>query len=71
MVGCGHCDDWFHGDCVGLDLAKVKQMEGGDQEYVCLQCCTKDKYTTTKVCSSISTALGIGLDLNGEGSVFL
>ncbi|XP_064872682.1 transcription initiation factor TFIID subunit 3-like [Oncorhynchus nerka] len=29
MVGCGHCDDWFHGDCVGLDLAKVKQMEGG------------------------------------------
>nr|XP_046191441.1 PHD finger protein 3 isoform X1 [Oncorhynchus gorbuscha]XP_046191442.1 PHD finger protein 3 isoform X1 [Oncorhynchus gorbuscha] len=48
MVGCGHCDDWFHGDCVGLDLAKVKQMEGGDQEYVCLQCCTKDQYTTTK-----------------------
>lgn len=49
-MGCGHCDDWFHGDCVGLDLAKVKKMEGGDQEYVCLQCCSKDQYTTTKVC---------------------
>lgn len=39
MVGCGRCDDWFHGDCVGLDLDKVQQMEQEDQEYVCLRCC--------------------------------
>ncbi|XP_073690990.1 uncharacterized protein phf3 [Garra rufa] len=42
MVGCGRCDDWFHGDCVGLDLAKVQQMEKEDQEYVCLKCCTEE-----------------------------
>ncbi|XP_051503284.1 PHD finger protein 3-like isoform X1 [Myxocyprinus asiaticus] len=42
MVGCGHCDDWFHGDCVGLDLAKVQQMEKEDQEYVCLKCCAEE-----------------------------
>ncbi|XP_051507714.1 PHD finger protein 3-like isoform X2 [Myxocyprinus asiaticus] len=42
MVGCGHCDDWFHGDCVGLDLAKVQQMEEEDQEYVCLKCCAEE-----------------------------
>ncbi|XP_045072938.1 PHD finger protein 3 [Coregonus clupeaformis] len=48
MVGCGHCDDWFHGDCAGLDLAKVKQMEEEDQEYLCLKCCAKHQYTNTK-----------------------
>lgn len=42
MVGCGRCDDWFHGDCVGLDLAKVQQMEKHDQDYVCLKCCAHD-----------------------------
>ncbi|XP_051946392.1 PHD finger protein 3-like isoform X2 [Xyrauchen texanus] len=42
MVGCGRCDDWFHGDCVGLDLAKVQQMEEEDQEYVCLKCCAEE-----------------------------
>ncbi|XP_067278586.1 PHD finger protein 3 isoform X2 [Pseudorasbora parva] len=42
MVGCGRCDDWFHGDCVGLDLAKVQQMEKEDQEYVCLKCCAEE-----------------------------
>lgn len=42
MVGCGRCDDWFHGDCVGLDLAKVQEMEQEDQMYVCLKCCEEE-----------------------------
>lgn len=42
MVGCGRCDDWFHGECVGLDLDKVQQMEQEDQEYVCLRCCEEE-----------------------------
>ncbi|CAL8257459.1 unnamed protein product [Lota lota] len=42
MVGCGRCDDWFHGDCVGLDLAKVQEMEEEDQMYVCLKCCAEE-----------------------------
>lgn len=46
MVGCGRCDDWFHGDCVGLDLAKVQQMEKEDQEYVCLKCCAQEDEKT-------------------------
>ncbi|XP_019901916.3 PHD finger protein 3 isoform X1 [Esox lucius] len=48
MVGCGRCDDWFHGDCVGLDLVKVQLMEKEDQEYVCLKCCAKDHDTAVK-----------------------
>lgn len=46
MVGCGRCDDWFHGDCVGLDLTKVREMEEEDQMYVCLKCCEEE---STKV----------------------
>ncbi|XP_054654562.1 PHD finger protein 3 isoform X2 [Dunckerocampus dactyliophorus] len=42
MVGCGRCDDWFHGDCVGLDLPKVREMEEEDQMYVCLKCCEEE-----------------------------
>jgi len=42
MVGCGRCEDWFHGDCVGLDLAKVQEMEEEDQMYVCLKCCAEE-----------------------------
>lgn len=41
-MGCGRCDDWFHGECVGLDLAKAQQMEKEDQEYVCLKCCAEE-----------------------------
>ncbi|XP_077439105.1 PHD finger protein 3 [Vanacampus margaritifer] len=42
MVGCGRCDEWFHGDCVGLDLLKVREMEEEDQMYVCLKCCEEE-----------------------------
>ncbi|XP_058507227.1 PHD finger protein 3 isoform X1 [Solea solea] len=42
MVGCGRCDDWFHGDCVGLDLSKVREMEEEDEMYVCLKCCEEE-----------------------------
>lgn len=45
MVGCGRCDDWFHGDCVGLDLTKVREMEEEDQMYVCLKCCDEESKT--------------------------
>ncbi|XP_039594646.1 PHD finger protein 3 isoform X1 [Polypterus senegalus] len=42
MVGCGRCDDWFHGDCVGLGLAQAQQMEQEDEEFICLKCCAEE-----------------------------
>lgn len=39
MVGCGRCDDWFHGECVGLTLGQAQQLEKEDKEYICLKCC--------------------------------
>ncbi|KAK4824021.1 hypothetical protein QYF61_009612, partial [Mycteria americana] len=42
MVGCGRCDDWFHGDCVGLSLSQAQQMGEEDKEYVCVTCCAEE-----------------------------
>ncbi|XP_053142514.1 PHD finger protein 3 isoform X2 [Hemicordylus capensis] len=42
MVGCGRCDDWFHGDCVGLSLSQAQQMGEDDKEYVCVKCCAEE-----------------------------
>ncbi|NXF91171.1 PHF3 protein, partial [Eubucco bourcierii] len=42
MVGCGRCDDWFHGDCVGLSLAQAQRLGEEDKEYVCLRCCAEE-----------------------------
>ncbi|XP_068630011.1 nucleosome-remodeling factor subunit NURF301 isoform X2 [Battus philenor] len=33
-VGCEHCSNWFHGDCVGVTEAMSKTME----EYICKEC---------------------------------
>ncbi|XP_072944153.1 nucleosome-remodeling factor subunit NURF301 [Epargyreus clarus] len=33
-VGCEHCSNWFHGDCVGVTEEMSKTME----EYVCSDC---------------------------------
>ncbi|XP_075969552.1 nucleosome-remodeling factor subunit NURF301 E(bx) isoform X2 [Anticarsia gemmatalis] len=33
-VGCEHCSNWFHGDCVGVTEEMSKTME----EYVCPDC---------------------------------
>ncbi|KAG8444874.1 hypothetical protein GDO86_009868 [Hymenochirus boettgeri] len=43
MVGCGRCDDWFHGECVGLTLSQAQQMENEDREYICFKCCNEEE----------------------------
>ncbi|XP_037127775.1 PHD finger protein 3 [Syngnathus acus] len=55
MVGCGRCEDWFHGDCVGLDLLKVREMEEEDQMYVCLKCCEEESKKSTAPAPEIKT----------------
>ncbi|KAM5163767.1 PHD finger protein 3 [Mantella aurantiaca] len=47
MVGCGRCDDWFHGECVGLSLGQAQQMEVDDKEYICVKCCVEEDKTDT------------------------
>ncbi|XP_034377226.1 PHD finger protein 3 isoform X2 [Arvicanthis niloticus] len=56
MVGCGRCDDWFHGDCVGLSLSQAQQMGEEDKEYVCVRCCAEEDKKTDVVDTEILEA---------------
>ncbi|XP_039262185.2 death-inducer obliterator 1-like [Styela clava] len=38
MISCDVCEEWFHGDCVGVTVQRGKQMEKKGEEYVCPSC---------------------------------
>ena len=46
MICCDKCEEWFHGDCVGVSMAKGREMEKTGEEWCCKVCrgrkhCTK------------------------------
>uniref|UniRef100_A0A667ZXP4 Death inducer-obliterator 1 n=1 Tax=Myripristis murdjan TaxID=586833 RepID=A0A667ZXP4_9TELE len=43
MICCDSCQEWFHGDCVGISETQGRKMERKGQEYVCPPCTTKRK----------------------------
>ncbi|KAL3925773.1 MAG: hypothetical protein SGILL_000191, partial [Bacillariaceae sp.] len=43
MIGCDHCDEWYHGPCVGVSESKAGRFE----KYACIRCATKD-WTCTR-----------------------
>lgn len=34
MIGCDHCDDWFHDNCIGMSKEKAEKVE----HYTCPSC---------------------------------
>ncbi|VEL28824.1 unnamed protein product [Protopolystoma xenopodis] len=52
MICCDHCDEWYHGDCVGIDPDQGAFMEAQGIEFVCPICLKispsrlKDKITS-------------------------
>ncbi|KAM4610598.1 death-inducer obliterator 1 [Polymixia lowei] len=43
MISCDRCQEWFHGDCVGISEAQGRKMERKGQEYICPSCTTKKR----------------------------
>ncbi|KAJ7358701.1 Death-inducer obliterator 1 [Desmophyllum pertusum] len=43
MICCDHCEEWFHGMCVGITMAQGRQMEKNGQDYVCPKCKVRRK----------------------------
>ena len=38
MICCDTCEDWFHGDCVGITQADGREMEKHGEEWMCPKC---------------------------------
>ena len=43
MICCDQCEEWYHGDCVGISVGQGKRMEREGKEYVCPVCIARMK----------------------------
>uniref|UniRef100_A0A4W4FHI6 PHD-type domain-containing protein n=1 Tax=Electrophorus electricus TaxID=8005 RepID=A0A4W4FHI6_ELEEL len=57
MICCDRCEEWFHGDCVGITEARGRLMERNSEDYVCPNC-TGRKAQTTKPSASAGSENG-------------
>ena len=51
MISCDQCEEWFHGDCVGITLQRGRRMEQDGEEYVCPKCVKVCFYPPQYECS--------------------
>lgn len=50
MIACDRCEDWFHGECIGMDKHTGESLV---QKYICPNCTEGGRYATRykKMCS--------------------
>jgi len=50
MIACDRCEDWFHGECIGMDKYTGENLV---QKYICPNCSDGKRYVTRykKMCS--------------------
>ncbi|KAJ4298696.1 hypothetical protein N0V88_003728 [Collariella sp. IMI 366227] len=50
MIACDRCEDWFHGECIGMDKHTGENLV---QKYICPNCTDNGRYATRykKMCS--------------------
>jgi len=50
MIGCDHCEEWYHGPCIGISESKADRVE----KFTCIRCSTKQMFH-----GSATVAVGI------------
>lgn len=43
MISCDRCQEWFHGDCVGISELQGRKLERSGQDYVCPICTSRSQ----------------------------
>ena len=49
MICCDTCEEWFHGECVGISMAMGREMEKAGEEWCCNKCKGKNHRLCTEV----------------------
>ncbi|XP_067288052.1 death-inducer obliterator 1 isoform X2 [Pseudorasbora parva] len=58
MICCDRCEEWFHGDCVGISEARGRLMERNGEDYVCPNCYTQKGQISKAGSSTAATENG-------------
>ncbi|KAJ0068412.1 hypothetical protein NL108_005996, partial [Boleophthalmus pectinirostris] len=56
MICCDRCEEWFHGDCVGITEARGRLMERNGEDYICPNCTVKKNQVVRPATSILSTS---------------
>uniref|UniRef100_A0A665VH55 PHD-type domain-containing protein n=1 Tax=Echeneis naucrates TaxID=173247 RepID=A0A665VH55_ECHNA len=57
MICCDRCEEWFHGDCVGITEARGRLMERNGEDYICPNCTAKKNQVVRPATSVLSTSM--------------
>ncbi|XP_069009921.1 death-inducer obliterator 1 isoform X1 [Embiotoca jacksoni] len=60
MICCDRCEEWFHGDCVGITEARGRLMERNGEDYICPNCTAKKNQVVRPAKSILSSSTEIG-----------
>lgn len=60
MICCDRCEEWFHGDCVGITEARGRLMERNGEDYICPNCHAKKNQVVRPATSILSASTEIG-----------
>ena len=60
MICCDRCEEWFHGDCVGITEARGRLMERNGEDYICPNCTAKKNQVVRPATSILSASSDIG-----------
>lgn len=60
MICCDRCEEWFHGDCVGITEARGRLMERNGEDYICPNCTAKKNQVVRPATSILSSSTEAG-----------
>ena len=60
MICCDRCEEWFHGDCVGITEARGRLMERNGEDYVCPNCTARKSQLLRPATGPLAAGLDAG-----------
>nr|XP_028591236.1 death-inducer obliterator 1 isoform X2 [Podarcis muralis] len=74
MICCDRCEEWFHGNCVGISEARGRLLERNGEDYICPNCTILQVHDETVMDADqqqtmLGQVTGDGTELTSIGTV--